>query len=139
MEQSQHGAGQGVNPAGPVIHLPAVNGTCQPGHRTFGFAAGLACTPAPVAVSVCPLLPRPQQASCLLDSALCSIFGLIKLMLLAAPRTHGIALLGSGSAFNRRGTEERTAKKLFPSALVPLCLLLLVSDKPEGFGVGFLN
>lgn len=31
-----------------------------------------------------------------------------------------------------RVERKRTAKKLFPSAAVPLCLLLLVSDKPEG-------
>jgi hypothetical protein len=57
-------------------------------------------------VCACLLLPRPQQASRLLDFVVCSIFSLIELMLLGAPRTHGIALFGAGSAFNRRGGGE---------------------------------
>lgn len=132
-------AGWGRNPAGPLIHSPARLAPVSLDTRPSGLQLAWLALWLLVPVSACPLLPRPQQASRRLDSALGSIFSLIELMLLGAPRTHGIARFGSGSAHTRRGREERPAKKLFPSAVVPLRLLLLVSDKPEGFRVGFLN
>lgn len=62
-----------------------------------------------VPIPACPLLPRSQRASCLPESGLCPIFSLIELMLPSAPRTHGIAVFGSGPDFNSREKEKRAA------------------------------
>lgn len=53
-------------------------------------------------------------------------------MLPRAPRTHGIAVFGSGPDYNRREKEKRTANKAISfNCKSPLSLLLLMSDKPE--------
>lgn len=70
--EGQHRAGWEMNPAGPVIHLPASTSTCQPGHRTFGCAAALACTPAPCAC-LCLSFAAKTPAS-LLPAGLCTLF-----------------------------------------------------------------
>lgn len=98
--------------AGPGAPVPAVEGALS--HWTqkprvcswSGFDSA----------SRCPFLPvlccqGPSKPHCLPKSGLCPIFSLIELMLLSAPKTHGIALFGSGPDFNRRGKEKRTANK----------------------------
>lgn len=61
--------------------------------------------------SCLPLAAKAQPASGPAESRLCSIFSLLELMFLRAPRTHGIALFGSGPDFSRRDKEKRTADK----------------------------
>lgn len=87
-----------------------------------------------------PLLPRSQRASCLPESGLCPIFSLIELMLPSAPRTHGIAVFGSGPDYNRREKEKRTANKAISfncESHWASCFLWVTSLKR--FWVGSLN
>jgi hypothetical protein len=49
-------------------------------------------------------------------------------MFLGAPKTHGVALFGSGTAFHGRRKEKRTANRPFLSTEVPLYFLLLMSE-----------
>lgn len=102
----------GVDFAGLVAPLYA--GECAPVRLVSGLSSlqlALLVLWFTMPTPAYPLLPRPQPASCLPESGLCPIFCLIELMLLRAPRTHGIALFGSGPDFNRREKEKKTANK----------------------------
>lgn len=112
--------------------------------QTFRFAAGLACS---LALFACFCLPFAAKTPASLSPAgLCALFHfqLNRIDVTQCSQDtwhcsvwHWQCLQQKGGWGKRR--KKRTAKKLFPSAVVPLRLLLLVSDKSEGFWVGFLN
>lgn len=130
-------AGRGrarVNLAGPVASVPAWAGALvRRDSETSSLQLAWLWLCLTLPVPACPLLPRPQQASCLPKSGLCPIFSLIELMLLSAPRTHGIAPFGSGLDFNRRGRRKENCQRgHFLQLRVPPRFLRLLSDSLKG-------